>query len=76
MLPDALPISKYCYVATKDDMTFRGALVGTGYREGHIELRGAQIAEFADGLTEPRWKVLDGPVVIFRENVSYIIERP
>jgi hypothetical protein len=61
---------------TKDELCFRGALVGNTLDQPCIELRGAQVAEFAEGYPEPRWKTLDWPVLIYRENVSYIQRRP
>ena len=69
-------LSDYVLVVTKDDKTFRGALVGNSLEQTYIELHGAQIAQFVEGVAQPRWVTLDWPVLIYRADVSYIQRRP
>lgn len=73
-----LPVTKYVYIVLADEAetTISGALVGNYAGSELLELRGASVAVGVAGRPEPHWKPLDGPVIIFKSRVLYIVERP
>lgn len=76
MRADTTGLTDYVLVVTRDEKNFRGALTANSLTDPYIELHGAQIAQFVEGTTQPRWVTLDWPIIIFRENVSYLQRRP